>query len=161
MTNHPKSSDKDGAAVRFPAPLAFFVMIAMGIALQKLWAIPFPLPASVLRTAALVSVFAGSALLFGAFGQFWRSGQDPLPWRPTPEVLSRGLYAYTRNPMYVGMAFLQAAAAFHRANVWVLILLPASLALVYVTAVRQEEAYLERKFGDQYRAYKRSVRRWL
>jgi protein-S-isoprenylcysteine O-methyltransferase Ste14 len=33
--------------------------------------------------------------------------------------------------------------------------------IVEVTAIRHEEAYLERKFGDVYREYKRSVRRWL
>ena len=40
-------------------------------------------------------------------------------------------------------------------------LLPVVLGVVYATAVRHEEAYLEGKFGDAYRAYRRSVRRWL
>ena len=38
---------------------------------------------------------------------------------------------------------------------------PVALTIVSATAVRQEEAYLARKFGDAYLSYKASVRRWL
>ena len=55
----------------------------------------------------------------------------------------------------------QAGLALALANGWLLALIPAALAVVYRTAVRHEEAYLEQKFGESYRAYKRSVRRWL
>ena len=63
--------------------------------------------------------------------------------------------------MYAGLALVQVALAFALANGWILALQPAALAVVYATAVRPEEAYLENKFGDSYRTYKRAVRRWL
>ena len=44
---------------------------------------------------------------------------------------------------------------------WIVVLVPVALAIVWATAVRHEEAYLEAKFGAPYADYKRSVRRWL
>jgi protein-S-isoprenylcysteine O-methyltransferase Ste14 len=110
-------------------------------------------------TAAAAAL--GLVLLAGALGLFRRTGQDPKPWKSTPEIIATGVYRFTRNPMYLGMALLQAAIGVGWANGWILALVPAVLAVVYATAIRHEEAYLERKFGDAYLHYKRSVRRWI
>ncbi|MCI0671698.1 MAG: isoprenylcysteine carboxylmethyltransferase family protein, partial [Myxococcaceae bacterium] len=72
-----------------------------------------------------------------------------------------GVYKFTRNPMYLGMTLLQTAIGIGWANGWIIALLPGVLAIIYATAIRHEEAYLERKFGDAYTRYKESVRRWL
>jgi protein-S-isoprenylcysteine O-methyltransferase Ste14 len=63
--------------------------------------------------------------------------------------------------MYVGMALLQLGIGIGWANGWILTLIPPVLIIIYVTAIRHEEAYLEQKFGDSYAEYKNSVRRWL
>jgi len=63
--------------------------------------------------------------------------------------------------MYVGMALLQIGIGVGLGNWWIIILIPVVLVLVYLTAIRHEEAYLERKFGSVYIDYKHSVRRWL
>ena len=44
---------------------------------------------------------------------------------------------------------------------WPLILLPALMVLVQRWVIAPEEAYLERKFGAEYRSYRTQVRRWL
>jgi protein-S-isoprenylcysteine O-methyltransferase Ste14 len=111
--------------------------------------------------AAAASGLAGVALVGAALGVFRRTGQDPKPWKSTPEIISTGVYRYTRNPMYIGMALLQAAVGFAAANGAILVLVPVSLGVVYRIAVRHEEAYLERKFGAVYVDYKQAVRRWL
>ena len=59
------------------------------------------------------------------------------------------------------MALLQAGIGVGWANGWIIALLPPVLAIIFRIAIRHEEAYLERKFGESYLAYKRSVRRWL
>jgi protein-S-isoprenylcysteine O-methyltransferase Ste14 len=92
---------------------------------------------------------------------FMKTGQDPTPWKPTTEIISTGIYRFTRNPMYVGLALVQTGLAVAMANLWLVALLPVVLAVVYATAIRHEEAYLERKFGEAYLDYKRSVRRWI
>ncbi|MCX5739319.1 MAG: isoprenylcysteine carboxylmethyltransferase family protein [Proteobacteria bacterium] len=80
-------------------------------------------------------------------------------WERSP--FSTGIYRFTRNPMYVGMALLQTSIGITWGNGWILALVPVVLVTIYTIAIRHEEAYLERKFGSTYLEYKRSVRRWL
>ena len=92
---------------------------------------------------------------------FRRTEQDPRPWTSTPEIIVGGPYRFTRNPMYVMMLCTCAGVSIILAEAWVLALTPVCAAVIHVTAIRHEEAYLESKFGDSYRAYRRKVRRWL
>lgn len=155
-------NERDGAAVRFPPPLVYLLAVIAGGVLHVFVA---PLPIAVSRTPrvglALVVAGAGIALIAAALGLFRRSGQNPEPWKSTPEIISTGIYRYTRNPMYVGMALVQAGIGVGWGNGWILAFLPVVLAVVFAIAIRHEEAYLERKFGETYTTYKASVRRWI
>lgn len=156
------SNGRDGAAVRLPPPLVYVAALGIGALLQAfVLALPLPLGGRPRIAATAVAALAGAGLVGAALGLFRRTGQDPKPWESTPEIISSGVYRWTRNPMYVGMALLQLAFGFGLANGWIVAFVPVSLAIVFATAVRHEEAYLERKFGSVYLDYKRSVRRWL
>jgi protein-S-isoprenylcysteine O-methyltransferase Ste14 len=153
---------RDGAAVRLPPPLVYLGAVILGAALHALvWPWPLGLAIGPRITLTVVIGGLGLGLAGGALGLFRRTGQNPTPWTPTPEVISTGVYRFTRNPMYVGMALLQIALGIGLANGWIVALVPVVLAVVYATAIRSEESYLEHKFGESYAAYKRSVRRWL
>ena len=156
------ASDEDAAAVRFPPPLVYMFAVMAGIGLHEFavrFALGFGLAARV--GAGVVSGTAGLALLAAAAGRFKRSGQDPKPWKVTPEIISTGIYGITRNPMYVAMGLLQLGVGVALDNGWILVLLPAVLGIVYVTAIRHEESYLQAKFGESYERYRGSVRRWI
>lgn len=152
----------DGAAVRLPPPLVFLLAVVAGGVLHALVSpLPATLPGGPRVALAAIAAALGIALVAAALGLFRRTGQDPKPWKSTPEVISGGVYRHTRNPMYVGMALLQTALGVGWGNGWILAFVPVSLAIVYWSAIRHEEAYLERKFGEAYTRYKESVRRWL
>jgi len=153
---------RDGARVRFPPPLLYLLGVLLGVALQRL-VLPIPFPLRGLPqylVASLVGLLA-LGLIVGAFGKFSSTGQDPRPWTPTPEIVTHGVYRFTRNPMYLSLALLQAAIGVGLANPWVVLLVPLVLTIVYLIVIRPEESYLEAKFGDPYLEYKRSVRRWI
>ncbi|RIL04438.1 MAG: isoprenylcysteine carboxyl methyltransferase [Proteobacteria bacterium] len=155
-------SDRDGAAVRLPPPLVYLLAVIAGALLHAFaWALPLPLGRGVRFAVAGVAALLGGLLVGSALGLFRRTGQDPKPWESTPEIISTGIYRWTRNPMYVGMALLQLAIGVALGNGWIVAGVPVVLAIVYATAVRHEEAYLERKFGAHYLEYKSAVRRWL
>lgn len=156
-------TDRDAAAVRFPPPLLYLISIGLGIALHR-YVHPWPLSGigGQVRAILGVAVIAGGIGLGAlAIGLFKRSGQHPEPWKPTPSILTDGIYAYTRNPMYLALALAQLGIGIAAGNLWVVVLIPLSLVAVYFVAVRHEEAYLERKFGDEYLRYKARVRRWI
>lgn len=153
---------KDGAAVRIPPPLIYLGAVIAGVLVHALVApLPMELPI-VLRTIVGASAAVSSLVFMGfAINLFRRTGQDPKPRAMTPEIISTGIYRVTRNPMYLGMALLQIAIGIGLANWWLIIAVPIVLVIVYSTAIRHEEAYLEQKFGRVYVDYRHSVRRWL
>ena len=156
------SSDQEGASVRFPPPFVYLgAVIVGGFVHQFLYPVSLGLPRSVRFAAATVVAAIGIGLMTAAAGLFKRTGQDPKPWLSTPEIISTGTYRFTRNPMYVGMALLQAATGLAWGNAWIITLVPVALVVVHVTAVRHEEVYLQERFGDAYLSYKNSVRRWV
>jgi protein-S-isoprenylcysteine O-methyltransferase Ste14 len=152
----------DGAAVRFPPPVVALIALALGVLLHRfVRPLALPLEGPVRYGLGLVLLVAGIALIAGALGRFRSTGQDPEPWASTPEIISTGVYRFTRNPMYVSLGLLQAGIGVALANGWVVLFVPAMWAGIYFVAIRHEEAYLERKFGSVYTDYKKSVRRWI
>ena len=162
MTPESTEGESDGAAVRFPPPLVPVIALAIGVVTQA-WLLPLKLPiegAPRVGLAVLLLV-VGAGLMAAAIGLFRSTGQDPKPWESTPEIISTGIYRYTRNPMYVSMGCLLAGFGVALGNGWVVLLVPVIWIVIYAIAIRHEEAYLEGKFGSVYLDYKNSVRRWL
>jgi len=156
------AENSDAAAVRFPPPLVYLAAVIAG-ALLHAYVLPLPCDFALGARIAVATTIAalGVAIMIGAMAPFRRTGQDPKPWKTTPEIISTGIYRFTRNPMYVAMALLQIGIGIGFANGWILALVPPVLVIIYATAIRPEETYLESKFGAPYTEYKRSVRRWL
>ena len=125
------------------------------------WPLSIPLGGALRMGIAVLLLILGGVLMAAAFGLFRSTGQDPKPWLSTPEIISTGIYRFTRNPMYVSMGLLQAGIGIGLANGWVVLLVPAVWVVIYLIAIRHEEAYLEEKFGTVYTEYKASVRRWF
>jgi protein-S-isoprenylcysteine O-methyltransferase Ste14 len=153
---------RGGARVRVPPPLTFLALLAAGVGLRFVVAPP-PLPGGrgVQFAVGGALVVLALAIAGSAVGLFKRSGQDPAPWKPSPSLVVQGAYRFTRNPMYVGMTLLTVGIGVALDNLWIIIAAALALVVVHYTAVLPEEAYLAEKFGDDYRAYQKKVRRWL
>src|SRR5262249_58668392 len=82
-------------------------------------------------------------------------------WKPTTALVTDGIYARSRNPIYVALVLLFAAIAVLANSAWLGLLLLLYVAVLRVGVIAREEGYLQRKFGDAYRAYRARVRRWL
>jgi protein-S-isoprenylcysteine O-methyltransferase Ste14 len=153
---------RDRAAVRIFPPAAPILTIGGGVLLQRVAPISLPevpgwvrLTGAALVVAAVILLGARSVLLVR------RSGQSENPWKPTTELIKSGPFSRTRNPMYLQMVIGCVGFAIAFANLWILALTPLCAAALDLLAIRPEEAYLERKFGDAYREYKARVPRWL
>lgn len=148
--------------MRWPPPLFFVLAIVAGGLLHRfVVALPSGLDEQLSKVSGTAVLILGAVVMFLALGTLVRSGQNPEPWKATPELIFKGPYRFSRNPMYLGMALLQIGVGLRLANGWMLLLLPPALFAVYWFAIRHEEAYLEGKFGEPYRRYKSLVRRWL
>ena len=110
-----------------------------------------------------VCLFAlGVALYVRAVWDFAVLGKGtPAPIDAPKRLVVRGIYRYSRNPLYIAMLTLIAgwAALFGTA---VLVAYAAGLFVVYSLFIRfHEEPRLAREFGEEYAAYTQQVGRWL
>lgn len=129
------------------------------------WAVPLAFPggpfAPVRLLAGTALIVTGVALIVLARREFARRGQPTDPGRPTGAIVTGGVFAVSRNPLYLGAASAILGVALFANLPWVAItLLPALLACHRVLIV-PEERYLAAKFGADYRAYSAAVCRWL
>lgn len=153
-------SDLKGPAVRFPPPLLFVAVIVGSLALDRLLPLPV-LTGTATKLAGASLVIAGMAIIGAAAALFRRARTHIEPWKPTSSIIQHGIFARSRNPVYLAFCLLQAGVGLWLGSLWTLATTPVSAALVFLIAIRNEERYLERKFGDEYLRYKERVRRWI
>lgn len=153
-------NDKKGAAVKFPPPLVFLLFMLLGGTAHYYW----PLVISNqnwLRYLGSGLVLAGLIITLLISRVFKQVETSIEPWQPTTQIISSGFFAYSRNPIYSAFCLITIGIGLFLNNVWILLSFIPSAVLVYQLAIKKEEAYLAQKFGDQYLAYKKKVRRWL
>ncbi len=94
---------------------------------------------------------------------FFKRKTSPNPFNPNSasKLVISGMYRYTRNPMYVGLALLLTGWAIYLGSLSPFLLIPLFIVVLTVQQIIPEEKVLEVKFGDEYLEYKKSVRRWL
>ncbi|UVC16149.1 methyltransferase family protein [Mesorhizobium onobrychidis] len=156
-------TDSGTAGVIARPPLLFLAAFLIGFVLDRLLRLPFPIPRNDLVTwiigGALIVI--GFALFAAGIRNFMRA-ETPVPTNePTRVLVTTGIHGWTRNPIYLGMFLIYGGIGVAAQNIWILVLTLPLAILIRYGVVAREEAYLERRFGDAYRDYKQSVRRWL
>jgi len=160
--NRMTNASTDTSGVGFPPPLVYAGGFAAGYGAHRLLPIRlWPEPTALVSLVGWCLIGAGVLLAVSAAFLFRRAGTTPNPAKPTTALVIWGPYRFTRNPMYVGMATLYVGGTLLLNDPWPLAFLPMVMALVQRYVIVREEAYLERKFGNAYRAYKARVRRWI
>jgi protein-S-isoprenylcysteine O-methyltransferase Ste14 len=153
-------TDNSTSGVRIPPPLIYIAGFLLGVAVEIAYPIASP-PLAVAIVAAVLGIAIWLALDGAAMLHFRRARTSMIPMKPSTALVTRGPYRRTRNPMYVGMAALYVAVALISGVIWALVFLPFVILAVDRLVIAREEPYLETRFGDEYREYKRRVRRWL
>lgn len=153
------TAPQDTAGVIAPPPLLYALPLAAGILLHRY--VPQAVLPDTLARIIGPAVTCLSLIALPAVLAFRRAETDPRPWRPTTALVTSGPYRLSRNPMYVGFAFCYVGVTLWINTLWPLLALPGVIALMNWGVISREEAYLERLFGEPYRAYRARVRRWL
>jgi protein-S-isoprenylcysteine O-methyltransferase Ste14 len=119
--------------------------------------------------AAAIPVAIGAALIAAGLALWWwtvrlfaRVGRGTLaPWDATRRLVVAGPYRHVRNPMISAVGGVLLGEALLFGSTELLIWLGVFLAINTAYFVLVEEPGLERRFGDEYREYRRTVPRWL
>ena len=156
------SGAPDVAGVIALPPLIFLGFLAAAAVLEAV--VPFP----VLAAHAFPRYLAGAALAAAGFvmivmgtRRFQAAGTNIPPNLPTTALVVDGIYRRTRNPLYLGTTLVYLGLGVAAGSFWAIGLVVPLLWVINTGVIAREEHYLERKFGDAYRAYKARVRRWV
>jgi len=106
---------------------------------------------------------AGSlALGATALGLFKKAGTTSIPMDPsaTTALVTDGVYAYSRNPMYLSILLGLLAGTVASGRLRTLVAIP-GLILSLQPQIEAEESALAKRFGSDYAEYRQRVRRWL
>lgn len=152
--------ERDNPGVIAPPPLIYAAGLVAGLLMNWLRPIPF-LPRPLARVLGLSAIGSGASILFSGLRAMRRAGTNVDPYKPATAIVTGGPYRYTRNPLYVGLTLIYTGITALANALPAALLLPAVLAVMRRGVIEREEAYLERKFGDEYLQYKNRTRRWL
>lgn len=151
--------NRDISGIIAPPPLLYAGALAVGLLVHH-WYPRRLLPPAAARPLGLAALVLG-LVGFLAILAFRRAGTSPNPWRPTQRLVTGGPFRFSRNPMYLGFTLWYLGITCWVNSLWPVLLLPLVLFLMQWGVIVREEAYLERRFGDEYRHYRQRVRRWL
>jgi protein-S-isoprenylcysteine O-methyltransferase Ste14 len=142
-------------------PPVYLLLFILGqVAAHKYWPL-IQLIDGPIRYAGLVLLAIG--VFFASWGvrAFVKADTAFRPMEESTALVTHGLYQYTRNPMYLGMILVLMGVCVLLGSFSPWLLVPGFILLIQQLFIIREEAMMERIFGDQYREYRATVRRWL
>ena len=156
----PAQEEKDHPDVVIFPPVLLLATIALGIILDQFVPLGF-----LTKLPGIPRLVAGAALLVGGFSVvasvrrvFNASGTSIRPDQPTTALVTTGLFAHARNPVYLGGTIALIGVALLLASDWILLLtVPPHPSLRRGVA---RGALSRAQFGEPYRAYKVRVPRY-
>jgi len=157
-----RSGGPDVAGVIALPPFIFLGFLVAATALEAIAPLPFWGAHALGRYVTGAVVGLGGFIIIGlGTGRLVAAGTNIPPNLPATALVVDGIYERTRNPLYLGSTLVYLGLSIAAGSLWAMVLAVPLLWVINVGVIAREERYLERKFGDTYRAYKSRVRRWV
>jgi len=157
-----EAAPSEAAPLGLNPPVWFLIAIGAMVLLHTLAPLYEPSRLLGMRVELLgvVPIILGITLAAWAGRRFSRHGTTYEPFRPSAALVTDGPYRFTRNPMYLGMVITLLGIAVGLGSLTPLLVVPVFVAWIEHGFIRPEERMLTDRFGDDYIAYLRRVRRW-
>ena len=147
---------------KIPPPILLLTAgVIMWLVSRSSFAFTVSIPFALIIAIALAALGFGIAFL--ALRQFVAVDTtiDPLNPHEASSLVNSGIFARSRNPMYLGLMLILTGWAVWLGSLTNIMVLVAFLALITEVQIKPEEAALRTLFGSAYDDYCRNVRRWL
>lgn len=159
MQNNMATSVDNPGVVVLP-PLLYGSALVVVLALRWFWPMPIFGQAVALWSGLTLIVFAVAIAIWGR-RTMQAAGTNMSPLRPTTAVVTTGPFRFSRNPLYLALTLLYFGLTLAFNTWWGIVVLIPLLIIMHRGVVLREERYLEQKFGETYRKYRSTVRRYL
>ncbi len=153
-------TNTDSANVAIHPMVVYAVAVAIAFGLGYIWPLTYPQD-PIYEHIGKGLIALGVIICVAAGFQFWRHKTSVDCNGCVTSILTTGVFRISRNPIYLGFILIYIGFSRYWNNIWMLVLLIPMCVALFQLVIAREEAYLERKFGDEYIRYKQKVRRWL
>lgn len=136
--------------------LSLLLMLALHRYLPLLRLIPQPY-----NYTGVSLIVIGLCLGVLGAGMFRRAGTPVRPFHTSTALVVRGVFRYSRNPMYLGLLLILLGTALLLGSLTPFLVIPLFFWVISEGFVKHEERFLEQLFGEAYREYRQRVRRWF
>lgn len=144
-------------------PVALVLLFAAGMAGVSLITAPLAFNGVARSLIAFLLVFGGIWIALQGVFTFKKSKTtvNPITPQAASTLVTAGIYAYTRNPMYLGFLLILSAWAVVLSNPYAAVMLPVFVLYMNRFQIEAEERILLGLFGQAFSDYRAKVRRWL
>lgn len=150
-----------GAKVKLHPPTLMFVALIAGYVIRLFAGGRLPLPHAFAEGLGGLLILIALAVVLSAVSLFAESGEGLRPETPKDHLFTKGPYRYSRNPIYLAMMLFGAGFGIATSNLWIILTTAIAGLIIHFLVILREEEYLEARFGEDYAAYRRQVRRWI
>jgi len=148
------------AGVIVRPPLLYGAALIAALALRWFWPMPI-VDHRVALLFGLVLLSLGAAIIVPGIRALHAAGTSVDPLRPTTAIVTSGPFRFSRNPLYLGLTLVYSGVTLLFDTWWGMLLLVPVMVVMHRGVVLREEQYLEATFGESYRRYLSTVRRYL
>ncbi len=106
-------------------------------------------------------IIISTIIFFSSRNAFYAHDENPLPPSDTDKIIKTGIYAYSRNPIYLSFVLFHLGMFLAFENIMYFL---CSISLFFWLnnfVIEEEEKYLKNKFKDEYIRYCNSVKKWI
>ncbi len=148
----------------FPKPpVVALIFIGAAFALEYVW--PFRNSSAEVPTESQIggAVIMACSVAIAVLAAREMTGAKTtfMPGEKASALVQTGVYKRSRNPMYLSLTLFTLGLGIATANLWMIVFAPLLLLYFQERVVKREEAYLTGRFGQDYLAFRREVRRWI
>ena len=141
----------------------FLITLSLGLLLSWVqpWNFTFYLEYKAIRLIGIVLLCTCLILNFLSYRLFKSHFTTHDPFSTPVALIEKGVYALSRNPVYLALVLSQCGLSFIFDTVWIFI----TSIILFITLdhliIPNEEKILKRKFKENYVRYKTRTRRWI
>ncbi len=114
-----------------------------------------------IKLIGILGLIGSLGIFFSGFNIFNTYDENPVPTSSTNKIIKTGIFAYTRNPIYLSFVIFHLSMFFVFENVMYFLSAVAMAVWLHNYVIKEEEKFLIEKFPDEFDRYMATVKRWI
>ena len=146
--------------LKIPPPLIVLILVFSNfLSTKKIDVIQIPNQ----TVFSILILLIGILILIIPVSKFIKSKTtiDPIKFKKVNNLVTSGIYKYSRNPMYLGLLMIVISSSVLYLNIYSITTPFFFYYLMNRFQIKREEVFLTKKFGKEYLLYKARTRRWI